>query len=116
MFNGRRQPSRGGTSRMTRECQVRFRERLGVQFPGPTRQQKVGCYGGGSTVEALGYGGPGVTVLIKIIDHGRVIRDGSRNNICRTCELRHTRGAVLCDRQGSEATRPAAGRFGDATI
>ena len=24
MFNGRRQPSRGGTSRMTRECQVRI--------------------------------------------------------------------------------------------
>ena len=24
MFNGRRQPSRGGTSRMTRECQVRM--------------------------------------------------------------------------------------------
>jgi hypothetical protein len=23
VFNGRRQPSRGGTSRMTRECQVR---------------------------------------------------------------------------------------------
>jgi hypothetical protein len=39
MFNGRRQPSRGGTSRMTRECQVRFCERLGVQFPGPTRHQ-----------------------------------------------------------------------------
>ena len=38
MFNGRRQPSRGGTSRMTRECQVRICERLGVQFPGPTRQ------------------------------------------------------------------------------
>src|SRR6516225_635138 len=35
---GRRQPSRGGTSRMTRECQVRICERLGVQFPGPTRQ------------------------------------------------------------------------------
>jgi hypothetical protein len=32
MFNGRRQPSRGGTSRMTRECHVRFCERLG-----PTR-------------------------------------------------------------------------------
>ena len=29
MFNGRRQPSRGGTSRMTRECQVRFCEGLG---------------------------------------------------------------------------------------
>src|ERR1700726_2580303 len=28
MFNGRRQPSRGGTSRMTRECQVRFCERF----------------------------------------------------------------------------------------
>jgi hypothetical protein len=40
MFNGRRQPSRGGTSRMTRECQVRFCERLGVQFPGPTRPQR----------------------------------------------------------------------------
>ena len=37
MSNGRRQPSCGGTSRMTRECQVRFCERLGVQFPGPTR-------------------------------------------------------------------------------
>ena len=30
MFNGRRQPSNDGTSRMTRECQVRFCERLGV--------------------------------------------------------------------------------------
>ena len=39
MFNGRRQPSGGGTSRMTRECQVRFCERLGVKFPGPTRQK-----------------------------------------------------------------------------
>jgi hypothetical protein len=37
MFNGRRQPSRDGTSRMTRECQVRICERLGVKFPGPTR-------------------------------------------------------------------------------
>src|SRR5436190_24120649 len=37
-FNGRRQPSRGGTSRMMREYQVRFCERLGVKFPGPTRQ------------------------------------------------------------------------------
>src|SRR5439155_17714060 len=38
--NGRRQPSRGGTSRMTRECQVRICERLGVKFPGPTRQTR----------------------------------------------------------------------------
>src|SRR5438132_2999246 len=38
MFNGRRQPSSDGTSRMTRECQVRICERLGVKFPGPTRQ------------------------------------------------------------------------------
>ena len=38
LINGRRQPSRGGTSRMTRECQVRFCEGLGVKFPGPTRQ------------------------------------------------------------------------------
>src|SRR5205807_4549429 len=40
MFNGRRQPSCGGTSRMTRECQVRFFEGLGVKFPGPTRQTR----------------------------------------------------------------------------
>ena len=40
MFNGRRQPSRDGTSRMTREYQVRFCERLGVKFPGPTRQTR----------------------------------------------------------------------------
>ena len=40
MFNGRRQPSRGGTSRMTRECQVRFCEGLGVKFSGPTRQTR----------------------------------------------------------------------------
>ena len=39
MFNGRRQPSRGGTSRMTRECQVRICERLGVKFPGSTRHR-----------------------------------------------------------------------------
>jgi hypothetical protein len=40
MFNGRRQPSRGGTSRMTRECQVRICEGLGVKFPGPTRHSR----------------------------------------------------------------------------
>ena len=43
MFNERRQPSRGGTSRMTRECQVRFCEGLGVKFPGPTRQTRPVC-------------------------------------------------------------------------
>src|SRR3984893_10889814 len=37
-FNGRRQPSIDGTSRMMREYQVRICERLGVKFPGPTRQ------------------------------------------------------------------------------
>src|ERR1035437_9555233 len=35
----RRQPSGGGTSRMSREAQVRICERLGVQLPGPTRRQ-----------------------------------------------------------------------------
>jgi hypothetical protein len=40
MFNGRRQPSCDGTSRMTRECQVRICERLAVKFPGPTRQTR----------------------------------------------------------------------------
>src|SRR6516225_6955174 len=35
------------TSRMTRECQVRFCERLGVQFPGPTRQPPTSPSGRG---------------------------------------------------------------------
>ena len=38
-FGGRRQPSMGGTSRMSREAQVRICERLGVKFPGPTRRR-----------------------------------------------------------------------------
>ncbi len=38
MIYGRRQPSRDGTSRMNREVHVRICERLGVKFPGPTRQ------------------------------------------------------------------------------
>src|SRR5215469_14811212 len=40
VYNGRRQPSRGGTSRMNREVHVRICEGLGVQFPGPTRQSR----------------------------------------------------------------------------
>src|SRR6266852_1553116 len=39
ILDGRRQPSCGGTSRMMREYQVRICERLGVKFPGPTRQR-----------------------------------------------------------------------------
>ena len=37
-FDGRRQLSWGGTSRMSREAHVRICERLGVQLPGPTRR------------------------------------------------------------------------------
>ena len=39
--DGRRQPSLGGTSRMNREIHVRIRGRLGVKFPGPTRQNQI---------------------------------------------------------------------------
>jgi hypothetical protein len=38
IISGRRQPSGDGTSRMNREAHVRICERLGVKFPGPTRQ------------------------------------------------------------------------------
>src|SRR5260221_9358733 len=40
MLNGRRQPSCGGTSRISREAYVRFCEGLGVKFPGPTRHER----------------------------------------------------------------------------
>src|SRR5262245_7349665 len=40
-FNGRRQPSCGGTSRISREAYVRFCERLGAKFPGPTRHLRL---------------------------------------------------------------------------
>jgi hypothetical protein len=41
---GRRQPSLGGTSRISREAYLRFCERLGVRVPGPTRRREtVGC-------------------------------------------------------------------------
>ena len=36
-FDGGRQLSTDGTSRMNREVQVRICEGLGVKFPGPTR-------------------------------------------------------------------------------
>src|SRR6202045_1996759 len=40
IYNGRRQPSCDGTSRMMREYQVRFCEGLGVKLPGSTRQNR----------------------------------------------------------------------------
>ena len=41
-FNGRRQSSVDGTSRMNREVHVRICERLGVKCPGPTRHSRLG--------------------------------------------------------------------------
>ena len=40
-IDGRRQPSSGGTSRISREAYVRICEGLGVRFPGPTRQERA---------------------------------------------------------------------------
>ena len=40
--DGRRQPSLGGTSRISREAYVRFCEGLWVQSPGPTRRWETG--------------------------------------------------------------------------
>src|ERR1700752_1779684 len=42
-FDGRRQPSRSGTSRISREAYVRFCERLGVKLSGPTRRSGNGA-------------------------------------------------------------------------
>jgi len=44
-FGGRRQPSLGGTSRISREAYVRFCERLGVKSPGATRRVGRTCPG-----------------------------------------------------------------------
>jgi hypothetical protein len=41
-LGGRRQPSTGGTSRVSGDGQARICERLGAKFPGPTRQQETG--------------------------------------------------------------------------
>jgi hypothetical protein len=53
MFSGGRQPSCDGTSRMTRECQVRICERLGVKFPGPTRNFVRGARSAGTAALPL---------------------------------------------------------------
>ena len=70
MFNGRRQPSRGGTSRMTREYQVRFCERLGVKFPGPTRQ-----------LHAL----PRRSIAVRFTSMSRLRQDGVNAPLCAVC-------------------------------
>jgi len=43
-LDGRRQPSTGGTSRISRETYVRICERLGVRFPGSTRRPQHGSW------------------------------------------------------------------------
>ena len=53
-INGRRQPSRDGTSRMMREYHVRICEGLGVKFPGPTRHFQTS--GGGTRSGSLRLG------------------------------------------------------------
>src|SRR5262245_27009988 len=45
LFNGRRQPSRGGTSRISREAYVRIRERLGVKSPPGRRGRSTHAIG-----------------------------------------------------------------------
>jgi hypothetical protein len=67
MFNGRRQPSCDGTSRMTRECQVRICERLGVKFPGPTRQTEKSRQRDGTA------GLPSVADIFDQCRHGRFV-------------------------------------------
>jgi hypothetical protein len=54
VFNGTRQPSRGGTSRMNREVHVRICEGLGVKFPGSTRQ----TFGGADDADNKGRNAP----------------------------------------------------------
>src|SRR6266436_7728290 len=62
-FGGRRQPSLGGTSRISREAYVRFCEGLGVKFPGPTRPR------GRKLLEVPGYT---FHVLVTTLSHDPV--------------------------------------------
>jgi len=54
MLDGRQQRATSGTSRRSRERPVRFCEKLGVKFPGPTRRRpREGYFGGGGLVPAF---------------------------------------------------------------
>src|ERR1700730_6827940 len=78
IFNGRRQPSCGGTSRMTRECQVRICERLGVKFPGPTRP-KLPIWDVSSTV-AIGSKADSICSSCVLLSLTRRIRAAGRRS------------------------------------
>jgi len=51
-LDGRRQLSLGGTSRMSREAHLRICERLGGQFPGATRHERLNRCRQGSAHES----------------------------------------------------------------
>src|SRR5215831_19158144 len=75
--SGRRQPPRGGTSRISREAYVRFCERLGVQSPGPTRRWETGRRSG---VSARAH--PRL-YKIALVPPGRVTRDDSFGRVMK---------------------------------
>jgi hypothetical protein len=52
---GGRQPSLDGTSRVNREVYARFCERLGVQFPGPTRRRSAMVVPTATGLESQGF-------------------------------------------------------------
>jgi hypothetical protein len=64
-LDGRRQPSLGGMSRVSREAQARICEGLGVKLPGPTRRRERGRrgaeadYSASRFPEGVGSGKPG---------------------------------------------------------
>jgi hypothetical protein len=79
---GLRQPSCGGTSRMMREYQVRFCERLGVKFPGPTRR--------------VSRGSPVQTAMRNCTrDEGRSFEAGSQVLASNRCKLLSSKAMVV---------------------
>ena len=63
--DGRRQPSMGGTSRVSREAHARFCEGLGVKFPGPTRRRS-GRIGGFEQSGHVGIAGTTIVTMNKL--------------------------------------------------
>jgi hypothetical protein len=121
-FGRRRQPSLGGTSRVSREAHARICERLGVKFPGATRLTLIRAFVRNLRTwvgSVKGKGTSGRTARSKVpmgqtgadcsvvCAEQRVVQEGQSPSGARM------RGAI--SKRGGNASRAGeGGRYGDA--